>query len=87
MAFGDDCRRAIEALVGVAFKRRRMRCDWCGALLAEENTRQYVDFCLNIGRVYRTNKPLPDTRMFCDRCAVGAVAELVDGTVVVEGTL
>ena len=59
--------------------RGGQRCDWCQASFrSEADLAAYLDWCMHLRELRPTGSPMPEARVFCGDCAVGAIGELID---------
>lgn len=70
---------SVDAMMGLWLHHNRF-CDWCGVkLLSLDDIAQYREFCVNLKDIWPSRRTrLPVAKVFCDKCARGAIGELVD---------
>lgn len=74
----EGLRDALQSWAGKWLAHHRPDCDWCGFKLLEVD--EYIEWCLTLREAWPSKaKRLPKDRVFCRKCAVGAINELHGG--------
>lgn len=80
----DDPKAAFSeterALIGLAvawLHTYRRHCDWCRGQLRLPDLREYVRWCLDLGKHLAPHEKLPEPKVFCNNCALTAIPELL----------
>lgn len=84
MAVNDDPKAAFsdteKAIVGLArawLGQFTRRCDWCRGELKLRDLKQYIRWCLDLGKHLAPHEKLPEPKVFCNACALTAIPELL----------
>jgi len=73
----SETERAIVGLARAWLAGYPRRCDWCRGELALRDLKQYVRWCLDLGRHLGKDERLPEPKVFCNACALTAIPELL----------
>lgn len=84
MRTNDDPTRAFadteKAIVGLArawLAKYPRGCDFCRVELKLRDMREYVRWCLDLGKHLHPREKLPEPKVFCNDCALTAIPELL----------
>jgi hypothetical protein len=73
----SDTERAIVGLARAWIGQYTRWCDWCRGPLTLRDLRQYIGWCMELGKLLGKDERLPEPKVFCNNCALTAIPELL----------
>lgn len=73
----SETERAIVGLARAWLAGYPRHCDWCRGQLRLPDLREYVRWCLDLGKHLAPHEKLPEPKVFCNNCALTAIPELL----------